>query len=136
MAHKIQKLQNHATRVLTSASTGFQLDTLGWKYIKTQRKIAKGTMVYKALNGLAPNYLAQMFTEPSRITNYTLRDTSDKLALPQPRTNYMKDSFSYSKAALWNSFSIEVRQAHALSQFKTCCGNFIYMYHGTRENQV
>ena len=49
-------------------------------------------MVYKALNGMAPNYLAQMFTERSRITYYTLRGTSDKLALPQPRTNYMKNS--------------------------------------------
>ena len=63
-------------------------------------------MVYKALNGLAPNHLAQMFTERSRITYYTLRDTSDKLALPQPRTNYMKNSFSYSGAALWNSLPI------------------------------
>ena len=140
MARKIQKLQNRAARVLTSASydasTDFLLDKLGWKYLKTQREIAKGTMVYKALNGLAPNYLAQMFTERSRITNYTLRDTSDKFALPQPRTNYMKYSFSYSKAALWNSLPIEVRQAHALSQFKTYYGNFIYIYDGTRENQV
>ena len=44
-------------------STDFLLDKLGWKYLKTQRKIAKGTMVYKALNGLAPNYLAQMFSQ-------------------------------------------------------------------------
>ena len=53
---------------------------------------------YKALNGLAPDYLAQMFTERSRITYYTLRDTGDKLALPEART-----SFSYRGAVLWNS---------------------------------
>ena len=35
-------------------------------------------MVYKALNSLVPNYLAQMFTGRRRITYYTLRDTSDK----------------------------------------------------------
>ena len=46
--------------------------------LKTQRKITKGTMVYKALNSLVPNYLAQMFTGRSRITYYTLRDTGDK----------------------------------------------------------
>ena len=107
VAGKVQKLQNRAARVLTSASydssTDFLLDKLGWKYLKTQRKIAKGTMVYKALNGLAPNYLAQMFTERSRITYYTLRDTSDKLALPQPRTNYMKTT-------LWNSLPVEARR--------------------------
>ena len=49
VAGKIQKLQNRAVRVLTwacyDASTDFLLDKLGWKYLKTQRKIAKGTMV-------------------------------------------------------------------------------------------
>ena len=49
VAGKIQKLQNRAARVLTSASydtsTDFLLDKLGWKYLKTQRKIVEGTMV-------------------------------------------------------------------------------------------
>ena len=104
LAGKIQKLQNRAARVLTSAnydvSADILFEKLGWKDLQSQRKIAKGTMVYKALNGLAPDYLAQMFTERSRITNYTLRDTGDKLILPQARTNYLKDSFSYSGAVL------------------------------------
>ena len=115
---KFKNSKHRAARVLTSASydtsTDFLQDKLGWKYLKTQRKIVKGTMVYKALNGLAPNYLAQMFTERSRITNYTLRDTSDKLALPLPRTNYMKNSFSYHKAELWNSLPIEVQREFML----------------------
>ena len=75
---------------------------------------------------------ADVYRRSYRITNYTLRDTSDNYT----RTNYMKNSFSYSKAALWNSLPIEVQRAHALSQFKRYCGNFIYIYHGTRENQV
>ena len=70
----IQKLQNRAAKVLPSASydtsTDFLLGKLGSKYLKTQRKITKGTMVYKALNSLVPNYLAQMFTGRSRITYY------------------------------------------------------------------
>ena len=85
-------------------STDILFKKLGWKDLQSQRKIAKGTLVYKALNSLAPDYLAQMFTERSLITCYTLRDTGDKLALPQARTNYLlKDSFSYSGAVLWNS---------------------------------
>ena len=54
----------------------------------------------------------------------TLRDSGDKFALPQARTNYLKDSFSYSGAVLWNSLPNEVRQANTLSQFKTYCSNF------------
>ena len=101
----------------------FYSKKLGWIDLQSQRKIAKGTLVYKALNGLAPDYLAQMFTERSRITYYTLRDTGDKLALPQARTNYLKDSISYRGAVLWNSLQNEVRHANTLSQFKTYCIN-------------
>ena len=124
LAGKIQKLQNRAPRVLTSANYDILFEKRGWIDLQSQRKIAKGTLVYKALNGLAPDYLAQMFTERSRITYYTLRDTGGKLALPQARTNYLKDSFSYSGAVLWNSLPNEVRQANTLSQFKTYCSNF------------
>ena len=85
LAGKIQKLRNRAARVLTSASydisTDILFEKLGWKDLQSQRKIAKSTLVYKALNGLAPDYLAQMFIQSSRITYYMLRDTGDKLAV-------------------------------------------------------
>ena len=46
-------------------------------------------MVYKSLNGLAPNYLSSKFTQRSElITAYNLRDSDVKLAIPLPRTNY------------------------------------------------
>ena len=41
------------------------------------------------------------------------------LTLPQPRTDYLKKSFSYSGAQLWNSLPIELRQATSLNDFKT-----------------
>ena len=45
---KIQKLQNRAARVLTSAnydvSTDIPLEKLGWKDLQSQQKIAKGTI--------------------------------------------------------------------------------------------
>ena len=64
-------------------------------------------MVYKSLNGLALDHLSEMFVDRGSITNYALRDTGGKLALPQPRTNYLKNSFGYSGAALWNSLPAE-----------------------------
>ena len=107
LADKLQNLQNRAARVLTSSSydtnADYLFDKLGWKKLASQRKIAKAIMVFKSLNGLAPDYLSEMFADRSSITNYALRDTGGKLALPQPRTNYLKNSFGYSGAALWNS---------------------------------
>jgi hypothetical protein len=68
------------------------------KNLESQRKIAKAIihiMVYKSRNGFVPDYLSKMFVDRSSVTNYTLRDTSRKLALHQPRTNYLKNNFSF-----------------------------------------
>ena len=132
LADKLQELQNRAARVLTSSSyvtnAEYLFEKLGWKNLASQRKIAKAIMVYKSLNGLAPDYLSEMYVDRSRITNYTLRDTSGKLAAPQPRRNYLKNSFSYSGAVLtvlWNSLPNELRQVNTLRKFKSDCTSFI-----------
>ena len=72
-----------------------------------------------------PDYLTEMFVDRSSVTNYTLRDTIRRLALPQPYTNYLKNSFSYSGSMLWNSFPVELRQSSSLRKFKSDCSNFM-----------
>ena len=47
-----------------------------------------------------------------------------RLALPQPRINYVRKSFSYSGAAFWNSLSTDIRVSKALGEFKTKLRNF------------
>ena len=89
--------------------------------LDSQRTIHKAVMVYKSLNGLTPDYLSSKFVDRSSVSNYSLRDTEGKLAIPQPHTNYMKNSFSYSGAVLWNSLPIELRQADSLSAFRAGC---------------
>ena len=92
---------------------------LGWENLETQRQIHKAQMVYKSLNGLAPNYLSSKFIQRSDvITSYNLRDSENKLAVPLPRTNYYKNSFSYSGAVLWNSLPSSIRKATSLAIFR------------------
>ena len=73
-------------------------------------------MMLKSLNGLAPVYLYELFSE--RDTDYDLRDSFRKLNLPKPRTNYLKRSFSYSGALLWNSLPEITRAIRSTEQFK------------------
>ena len=47
-------------------------------------------MVYKSLNGLALDYMRSMFTDRESVTSIQLRDSEGKLAVPMPRTNYLK----------------------------------------------
>ena len=50
--------------------------------LETQRQIHKDQMVYKSLNGLAPNYLSSKFIQRSDII--TSSDSENKLAVPLP----------------------------------------------------
>jgi len=85
---KLQKLQNRARRIFLRASYDTNadsiIDKLGWRKLDTQRQINKATMVYKSLNGLAPNYLRSKFTASSNVSSYSLRDTNGKLAILYP----------------------------------------------------
>ena len=74
-------------------------------------------MMFKSLNGLAPVYLRDLFSE--RHTDYDLRDCFRKLNLPKPRTDYLKLSFVYSGALLWDSLPENILRAiRSIGQFK------------------
>ena len=92
-----------------------------WKKLSSQRQFQKAVMVYKSLNGLAPDYMHSMFVNRDSVNPYSLRNTENKLAVPMPRTNYFKNSFSYSGAVLWNSLPIGLRQANNLINFRSGC---------------
>ena len=114
--------KNHSTALaLHDANADNLIKKLGWIKLDSQRTIHKAVMVYKSLNGLTPDYLSSKFVDRSSVSNYSLRDTEGKLAIPQPHTNYMKNSFSYSGAVLWNSLPNELRQADSLSAFRAGC---------------
>ena len=117
---KIQKLQNRAARVLTcsnyDADAGYLFELLGWKNLASQQQIQRATMVYKSLHGLAPDYLCSKCERQK--TAYNLRDSQNELNVPLPRTNYYKNSFSYSGTTLWNSLPRDIRHAESLGLFK------------------
>ena len=50
-------------------------------------------MMYKTTNGLTPEYLQRLFAQS--YSNYNVRNSEEKLALPKPRTNYLKRGFSH-----------------------------------------
>ena len=72
-------------------------------------------MVFKSLNGLAPEYLSSKYIARSKTTSYTFRDSVNKLTIPQPRTTYLRNSIRCSGAVLRNSLPETLRQAEPLS---------------------
>ena len=92
LSNKLQELQNRAARILTFSSSDANVEhlfsKLGWTKLSTQHKMQKVIMVFKSLNGLTPEYLIKLFVSRSDITEYLLRDSVNKLAVPLPCTNF------------------------------------------------
>ena len=119
LADKLQKLQNRAIRVITksdyySSATALR-GKLGWDNLFTRRKKQKLKIMFKTLNDQSPEYLKGLFKPFS--TDYGLRNSDNKLALPKPRTDFLKRSFCYSGAHLWNSLPSNVRAIRSFTNF-------------------
>ena len=123
LSEKLQRLQNRAARILVSASYDSNLDdlfrALGWRRLYYQRLEQKSILMYKTLHGMTPDYLRSRFVYRDNVSAYRLRNTENKLVLPQPRTDYLKRSFLYSGAQLWNNLPVDLRQASSLTDFKS-----------------
>ena len=117
---KLQKLQNRAARVITKlpfdTSSNLLLDSLKWEKLSLRSKKQKALIMYKTIHDLAPEYLQRLFSQ--RDAEYNLRNLEGKVTLPKPNTNYLKRSFCYSGACLWNNLPQYLRNADSLGQFK------------------
>ena len=90
------------------------LNNLKWKTLETRRFHTKATLMYKILNDLSAPQLSNSFVK----LNDTNINIETDLALSRPYTNFLKRSFKYSGAMLWNNLSYEAKTAKSLSDFK------------------
>ena len=80
LTDKLQKLQNRAARIITSAPytrhTSDVLSDLKWSTLAHMRKYQKAIMIHKIVNGHALTYLTDMFGKQFGRTVYNLRSSS------------------------------------------------------------
>ena len=119
---KLQLVQNSAARVVTLTKRSDHikpaLKSLHWLPVKERIQFKISVLVFKARNGLSPDYLAQMLTpyEPPR----KLRSSTGNL-LVQPSYNlkgYGHRAFSVAGPQLWNQLPDHIRSCNTLSNFK------------------
>ena len=68
-----------------------------------------------------PRNIFSLFSQRRSVNN--LRDSEGKLTLPKPSTNYLKRSFSYSGAMLWNNMPKSLENAVSFNHFKRIIKN-------------
>ena len=75
--------------------------------------------MYKILNDdTAPN-LRNSFADQ---TDYHLRNNATDLTLPKPKREFLRRSFRYSGAMLWNRLPNEAKLAESIYSFNKCTG--------------
>ena len=79
----------------------------------------KAILMYRILNNQGASSLKESFTRISALEiNYNLRNSSTDLVLPHPKREFLKNSFKFSGAKLWNSLPLQAKLAQSEYTFK------------------
>ena len=119
---KLQRFQFRAARVLSGASYDIRsadtIQTLSWDTLDARWLCAKSTLMYKILNDdTAPNLSNSFVRRNADQTDYHLRNSATNLTLPKPKREFLKRSFKYSGAMLWNQLLNEAKLAESIYSF-------------------
>jgi hypothetical protein len=120
----IFRLQKQAARLILNADTTERSSVLfaklKWQPLRQRIDMHKAVVVFKILNGMAPTYLSDLFTNTHTIHSRSLRSSShNNIYPPRPRLELFKNSFAYTGSILWNALPQQVKSANTLSQFKS-----------------
>ncbi len=123
LINKLQMVQNAAARVLTRTRKYDHispvLSTRHWLPIKYRIDFKILLITYKALNGLAPQYLSELLSNYSP-PHLIRSQNSGHLITPRiSKSTAGGRSFFYLVPELWNKLPNNVREADALCQFKS-----------------
>jgi len=122
---KLQRFQSRAARILLGAGYDMRsadvLDALGWKTLNEKRNYAKAILMFKVIHGYtAPELELNFIRRSIKQNTYKLRNCATDLSLPTPKREFLKKSFKYSGASLWNQLPSDAKLATSLASFKRC----------------
>ena len=130
LRNKLQKLQNRAARIITRSGYEVRsteiLSSLGWCDLETRRNRQKSAVMYKVISGIAPDYLQELFVPVNEAHNYNLRFSDMNVKIPQPHTEYLRRSLSYSGARLWNSLPSTIKSLPNLNNFNNVINAYTF----------
>jgi len=123
LMNKLQSVQNKAARMITLTKRREHitpvLKRLHWLPVDVRIDFKVLLLVYKALNGLAPQYIRDLLHkyQPTR----QLRSSScDMLQTPKSRTvRYGDRAFSVYAPKIWNVLPFQIKQSVSVSCFKS-----------------
>ena len=125
---KVQRVQNAAARILTKTPRREHitpvLHSLHWLPVEARIEYKVNVLIFKCLDGTAPQYLRDLITprDPAR----ALRDRK-MLSVPNCALSRAgRCSFSIGGPILWNSLPLHLREVDELLSFKRCLKTYLF----------
>ena len=109
------------------------IDQVPWCCMAIQRIEFKiSVLVYKCLNGLAPQYLCKLLHFYAKDRDLRSADDKTLLEMPQSRTKFGERAFCYYAPKIWNSLPKDMRSSKSIDTFKKKVKTHLFSlaYHG------
>ena len=131
--NKLQRVQNAAARLICNISRSDHISPilfeLHWLPIKYRINFKILLITYKALHGLAPNYITELITVKP-LFHYNLRSDGE-LFLQRPTIKSSATlgdrSFALAAPTLWNELPTEICHANSILTFKKLLKTFLFI---------
>ena len=125
---KLQKVQNFAGQIILGLRKydhiSDELRSFKWLPIREKLILNDATMMYKCINKLVPDYLADMFKSRSQVHNRQTR-SSGALDIPLCRLSTGQRSSAFRGAKLWNSLNDNIKSLKCPRNFRRHLANVL-----------
>ena len=129
---KLQAVQNKAARLITLTKKQEHitpvLKSLHWLPVLSRIDFKVLLLIYKSLNGLAPQYLKDVLFEYHPVRE--LRSSGHALlSVPKSRIAVGSRAFCVYGPKLWNTLPLSIRQAQSVTAFKEGLKTYLFTHY-------
>ena len=125
LKQKMESANEYGLRTILNAGSNCKYDELlnlaSMQSLEQRRAIYSLSLVYKSVNGLAPQYISSFFK--TRITKYNLRGNGLNVVQKAYNSSFMHRSFTYIVSHYWNNLNDSIRLSDSVSQFRDGISN-------------
>ena len=122
---KLQKVQNYAARIISGNFDYINvrrislIRSLKWMTISERCEHFTAMLMFKAINGLVPNYLSDSIVMAGESHDrHTRLSESRDVHIPSHNSSALKRSFIYNGSVLWNALPEENKVSDSIFTFK------------------
>jgi hypothetical protein len=132
LLHKLQVIQNASARLIMRQPKYCHITSilydLHWLPVKQRIMYKILLTIYKALNDLAPLYIADLLTKKPKSSRSMRSDEKKLLVVPRSQTvRYGDRNFKNVGPALWNMLPDEMRSCDSVDSFKRQLKTYLFL---------